>query len=323
MKPRIRWIVISLLIAGIVVALRQPVEEKARAMKQQIVKIQPWDLSGHSDAGPGRPLHLLFIHHSCGGQLLAAPGIEKNLIGGRGLYSSHPNGGGLRSRLEQDSYLVHEASYGSEIGERTDVFDWLPKFRTQMDHILACQFQDIRHPENIQNQIVLFKSCYPNSAFIAEGTAPGNPNGPDLTVWNAKASYTALLEEFRKTPGVLFVALTAPPLAPKTPAQPLWKHIAKKFLKRGGPSLKTSAPLARQFNSWLTDKNGWLKNYELPNVVVFDYYDILTGRGASDLCAFPTGGNYDSHPSREGNQEAAEAFVPFLNRAVRRAGLVK
>jgi hypothetical protein len=52
---------------------------------------------------------------------------------------------------------------------------------------------------------------------------------------------------------------------------------------------------------------------------VFDYYDLLTGCVASDLSLYPTGGGYDSHPSREGNEKAAEAFVPFLNRAVQRA----
>ena len=54
---------------------------------------------------------------------------------------------------------------------------------------------------------------------------------------------------------------------------------------------------------------------------MFDYYDILTGKGQSDLCVYPTGDGYDSHPSREGNGKAAAAFVPFLNQAVRRAGL--
>ena len=111
-------------------------------------------------------------------------------------------------------------------------------------------------------------------------------------------------------------------LALKVSPQPLWKRVAKKMLGRHDRSA-TGARLAREFNNWLSGNTGWLKDYSLTNVVVFDYYDILTGNGKSDLSEYPTGGGQDSHPSREGNTKAAEAFVPFLNRAVRRAGLTQ
>jgi hypothetical protein len=321
MKPR-KWIAFAILMVGIVVALLWPIEEKAERMSQRTEGVQPMDLSGYANTPPSVLLHLLFIHHSCGGQLLAAHGAEEGKDIAHAIYSSHPNGGGLRSRLEQNSYKIHEASYGSELGERTDVFDWLPKFRNQMDQVLACDFQDKKHLDGIRNQIVVFKSCFPNNAFTGEGAEPGNPAGPELTVRNAKASYTALLAEFRKHPEVLYVCLTAPPLAPKIPPQPLWKLIAKKVLGRYVDPA-ASAHWAREFSSWLAAKEGWLKDYNLPNVVVFDYFDILTGGGTSDFCAFPTGNGYDSHPSSEGNQKAADAFVPFLNRAIHRSGLIQ
>ncbi len=278
---------------------------------------KPLDLSAYSETTPKLPLHLLFIHHSCGGQLLAGFGAEQ---GTKCIYSTHPNGGGLRTRLEQNSCIVHEASYRSRIGQNTDIFDWLPKFRDHMEEILACDSQDVRYSDGRRNQIVVFKSCFPNNDFKAEGQAPGNAAGPDLTVWNARAAYTELLDEFRKHPEVLFVCMTAPPLAPRMQPQPLWKRLAKTALGQSN-RLAGSAGLARQFNNWLAGPDGWLKDSHLTNVVVFDYYDILTGYGASDLSAYPTGGGYDSHPSREGNEKTAEAFVPFLNRAVRRAGL--
>jgi hypothetical protein len=275
------------------------------------------DLPGFSAAAPTRLIRLLFIHHSCGGQLLAAPGP---IQGNNTIYKTHPNGGGLRVCLESNSYSVHEASYGSRIGNNTDLFDWLPKFRTQMDQILACDFQDKTYTEDTRNNIVVFKSCFPNNNFKAEGTPPGDPNGPDLTLWNAKAAYAMLLDEFRNYPEVLFVYVTAPPLAPKRPPQSLWKQLAKKVLRRE-PSLAQSAVLARQFNNWLSGTGGWLKDADLNHVVVFDYYDILTDCGASDLSAFSTNGGFDSHPNSEGNQKATEAFVRFLNQAVHRAGL--
>jgi hypothetical protein len=279
--------------------------------------VQRLDLSGYADAPPDSPLRLLFIHHSCGGQLLAAAGAE---VGTNALYSTHPNGGGLRRRLEQAGYEVHEASYGSRIGEHTDLFDWPPKFREQMEQVLASKSQDIPYRDARRNEIVVFKSCFPNNGFVSAGTPPGNPTGPELTVCNAKAAFSILLDEFRKYPRVLFVCLTAPPLAPGKPS-PLWKQAAKTLLGRKD-SLNVSAPLAREFNNWLSAKDGWLKDSRLTNVVVFDYYDLLTDRGASNVSCYATGGGFDSHPSREGNEKAAAAFVPFLNRAVRRAGLV-
>jgi len=311
---RLKWGA-GVILAGLVVlaALGSLLKSDKPNPKSSMERAHPLDLSGYSDAAPGRPLHLLFIHHSCGGQLLATPGPA---TGTNCIHPNHPNGGGLRVQLETNGYVVHEASYGSRIGKKTDIFDWLPKFRTQMEQILTCDTQDVVRTDGGRNEIVVFKSCFPNNAFEAEGTPPGNPEGPNLTVWNAKAAYTALLAEFRKQPQVLFVCVTAPPLAPHS--APLWKRVAKRLLGRSS----TSDPrLARQFNNWLSDQEGWLKDSGLTNVVVFDYYDILTDHGVSDLSCYPTGGGCDSHPSRAGNERAAAAFVPLLNRAARRAGL--
>ncbi len=301
------------------VFLLLPAGDDIRLAPMNTNQVQRLDLAAYADAPPGRPLRLLFIHHSCGGQLLAAPGPG---AGTNCIYTTHPNGGGLRSRLEQAGYQVHEASYGSKVGEHTDHFDWLPKFQKQMDQVLACEHQDQAYGEGRRNELVLFKPCFPNNDFVSAGSPPGNPHGPELTLWNAKAAYAALLGEFRKQPEVLFVCMTAPPLAAKTAPQPRWKQLARKMLGRGSPSFEVSGPLAREFNNWLSGKDGWLQDSQLTNVVVFDYYDLLTGCGASDYSCYPSDGGYDSHPNRDGNEKAASAFVPFLNRAVRRAGLV-
>ena len=269
---------------------------------------------------PG-PLRLLFVHHSCGGRLLADPGEPED--GEHCIHGVHPDGGGLRRLLVARGYEVHEASYGSELGEHTDLFDWLPKFRDRMDRILTCDRQDASYRDGGRNRIVVFKSCFPNNAFVAEGFEPGNPAGPELTVANARAVLRALLEPFSRRPDTLFVYVTAPPLAPAVPDVPAWKWIAATILGRSPAGrLRESARLAREFHRWAVAPDGWLAGYPGRNVVVFDLYDVLTDRGASDLSAFPTGNGADSHPSREGNRRAAEAFVPFLDRAVRQAGLV-
>jgi len=317
MKKKLAAVVF--LLAAVAGALLIPVGGQARSKPSE--RGGTMDLSAFPSARPEKPLRLLFIHHSCGGQLLAERGPEKEIA--NCILESHENGGGLRKRLEAEGYEVHEASYGSELGENTDLFDWLPKFRDKMSKVLTCSFNDQYDTSGARNQIVLFKSCYPNSRFESMGDPPGNPSGPTLTVWNAKASFTALLEEFKKYPDTLFVYLTAPPNAPGYAPDPAWKWLLKKAT--GKPDTATlmarRAQLARTFNDWVASPNGWLQGYPLRNVAVFDYYDVLTGHGQSNLLVYPTGGGRDSHPSAEGQAKVTAEIIPFLNRAVRRSGL--
>jgi hypothetical protein len=250
--------------------------------------------------------NLLFIHHSCGGQLLAdqgpASGGDRE-SGERCIYVSHPNGGGLRTELEKAGFKVNEASYGSTVGEDTDICHWNRKFRDQMDVILRTERQDKLLPEGQTNAIVVFKSCFPNNEFVAAGDEPGDPDSCQRTVANAKAAYRALLPYFAQHPEVLFVALTPPAVA-----QPKPVGIKEKF--KSVFKSKPTADLARAFSTWLV--NDWRAEYRLRNILVFDYYDVLTNDGASDWSAFPTHEGRDSHPSSSGNRRAASAFLPFL-----------
>jgi hypothetical protein len=267
-------------------------------------------LSAFSEARPNAPLRLLFIHHSVGGRLLADAGAKEAIADE--IWRSHPEGGGLRRRLEGQGYEVNEASYGSSVGADTDFGDWLPKFRDKMDSVLTSALNEQRLPEGRRNQVIVWKSCFPNNQLADEAA-----------VERARANLAALLPIFAKHPEVLFVHLSTPPLAPMVPKEPAWRWLARALLRKPqpGPRLAKSGAMARALDDWVTSPDGWLKNYPLANVAVFDLYDVLTGHGKSNLLVFPTGGGYDSHPSREGNERAAAEFVPFLNRAVRRAGL--
>ncbi len=319
---RFRLIVVAVCL--VIVALASLTRVHARdvsSVKGTYSKVATMDLSAFPDTAPDRPLNLLFIHHSVGGQWLADPGPYS---GKNSIHVTHPNGGGLRKHLQDEHYVVHEASYTSQVGDHTDTFDWLPKFKNQMDQILTLDLQDKPLPPGQTNQIVMFKSCYPNVMFTGLGEAPGNPNGPDLTLANAQATYQALLPEFQKHPEVLFVCVTTPPLTGQLEPEPLWKAAARKILGKSDREtalLKKSA-IARTFANWLKANDGWLKDYPLKNVVVFDYFEILTGgdsADASDLLKYPSGD--DSHPNAAGQAIATQAFIPFLNRAVHRAGL--
>ncbi|HSN98360.1 MAG TPA: hypothetical protein VLS89_08680, partial [Candidatus Nanopelagicales bacterium] len=209
-------------------ALLLPIEPARPATPPPSVKAPAFDLSAFADANPGGPVDLVFLHHSVGGQLLTEPGPSKEMIADTNIYVSHPNGGGLRRKLEAAGYKVHEAAYKSAVADRTDLFDWLPKFRGQMARILRTAMHEEQLPGGMQNRVVMFKSCYPNNRFTAMGEAPGKAEGPELTVWNAKASFTAMLPEFAKHKDTLFVYLTAPANVLKNPKVSLWKHLAKR-----------------------------------------------------------------------------------------------
>jgi hypothetical protein len=310
---------LGILVSGI---LRRPVGAKTFDARSRVFPVVPLDLRAFSSAPPNSPVRLLWIHHSCGGQWLAPQGPERDRPTPQCIYESHPNGGSLRPLLARNGYDLHEASYTSVIGERTDLFDWEPKFREQMDRVLTTDDQDRVYDDGRRNQVVVFKSCFPNNVFVGEGSPPGNPRGPQLTVANARAALEALLPIFERHPEVLFVYVTAPPVAPFAPGDPLYRLIARRLRNRPtwSDTVRSSGPMARAFNDWVAGQGGWLASYRPRNVVVFDYYAMLTGT-ESDYARY-LADESDSHPSAEGNRRAAEAFVPFVNRAVRRAGVV-
>lgn len=276
----------------------------------------PPHLEAFPDTPPSQRVNLLFIHHSVGGQLLADPGpLENSQDARRSLHRSHPNGGGLRTLLERQGYAVHEASYGSEIGQKTDLFDWLPKFRESMPRILATRWQDETLSSG-SNQVVAFKSCYPNNAF-EPGEAPGA-----LNLANAKAAFGELRNVFERHPDTLFVYVTAPPLRDDSDDEPAWKSLAKRLL--GRPTLaverREAARRAREFNDWVTSPQGWLAGYVPRNVAVFDYFSLLTG-DRSNFLQYASHGGTDNHPDGAAQREAAGRFASLLNRAVRHAGV--
>ncbi len=282
---------------------------------------------------PESPVKLIFIHHSSGGNWLADP-------------AENGSGGDLGRALMENNYFVSATNYGwgpDAIGDRTDIGNWWEWFRSDNSAVYlqalysesGTNFGDFGSWPRLaadpggENEIVLFKSCFPNSALggqPADGPqAAENPlQGQDSTseahtVANAKAIYVSLLDYFAAHPDKLFVAVTAPPLyaADTSPEQ---------------------AANARAFNRWLAED--WLKGYAQANVAVFDFYNVLTSNGGNietnDLGS-PAGNHHrfrdgaieyivdqggnasayavegDSHPTAAGNQKATAEFVPLLN----------
>jgi hypothetical protein len=246
---------------------------------------------------PDHVVRLIIVHHSCGENWLS------------------DDNGGLALELGRNNYFVSDTNYGwgpDSIGDRTDIPDWLEWFRGPESerYLDALYNEDGQHSDYSrtlndpggENEIILFKSCFPNSNL--EGN-PGDPpaSGADYSVGGAKYVYLQLLRYFGTRPDKLFVVITAPPV-----------------------SDRSYAANARDFNNWLV--YDWLNesSYPYSNVAVFDFYNVLTGEGhhhrvkegeiehtfeaGMDTAYYPSD---DDHPSSTGNRKATQEFIPLLN----------
>jgi hypothetical protein len=288
----------------------------------------PGDSSGLDVSPPDQTVKLIFIHHSCGENWLA------------------DWSGGLGEALRDNHYFVSDTNYGwgpedsmlgGAIGDFTDIGHWWNWFLgPSSGEILGALYDESEQYSEYsrlsgdpggENDIVMFKSCFPNSALEGNpGDGPTTGSNPlqgmdcgsnDHTVGNAKRIYIDLLGYFGEHTDKLFVAITAPPLLDTDSEQ---------------------AANVRAFNTWLVEE--WLDSYPHANVAVFDFYNVLTSNGGNpntnDLGAedgnhhrirggileYTTdqGGNTaayaeddDSHPTPAGNQKATGEFVPLLN----------
>jgi len=297
---------------------------RASADGEAAVRPAPLALAAEDPSPPDEPVKLIFIHHSCGENWL------------------NDSNGGLGIALRDNNYFVSDTNYGwgpDAIGDRTDVghwYDWFvgPNHITYTAALYAeygqhSTYSRLGSDPGGPNEIIMFKSCYPNSHM------GGNPNDPPTsgsnplrgqdayseyhTVANVKGIYNDILTYFATRQDKLFVVVTAPPLMEsETDAA----HAAN----------------ARAVNDWLL--NDWLSGYAHDNVAVFDFYNVLTSNGGdpdtNDYDARPVGNHHywngsqithtqtvsnnfsaypsgDSHPTAAGNQKATAEFVPLLN----------
>ncbi|MCF8146343.1 MAG: hypothetical protein K9N21_20750 [Deltaproteobacteria bacterium] len=267
---------------------------------------------------PASVVKLIFIHHSTGGNWLADPNEEQPY-------------GGLGSALMNNNYFVSATNYGwgpDGIGDRTDIPNW-PEWFTGLNSTTILTALYAENNQNIdgfgswsrlatdpggENQIIMFKSCFPNSDLFGDPDDPaGTEPNDQYTVSNAKAVYNNLLTYFQTRQDKLFVVITAPPQTQNAYGEDY-------------QTPEHRAANARAFNNWLV--NDWLSGYPYQNVCVFDYFNVLTAQDnhhryyngaiqhvtntAYNFSAYPTD-EWDSHPNTEGQQKATEEFVPLLN----------
>jgi len=186
-------------------------------------------MSAESTAPPSRPVKLIFIHHSSGENWLA----DEN--------------GGLGIALRDSNYFVSDTNYGwgpqdadagfDTIGDHTDIGNWYSWFRgPHADTYLRSLYAESEQHSSYsrreddpggENEIIMFKSCFPNSNLMGDPADPvppisNNPlRGQDTsseyhTIANAKGIYSDLLEYFQTRQDKLFIVITAPPVSDPT-----------------------------------------------------------------------------------------------------------
>jgi len=267
---------------------------------------------------PASVVKLIFIHHSTGGNWLAAPNGEQPY-------------GGLGAALMNNNYFASATNYGwgpEGIGDRTDIPNW-PEWFTGSNSATILADLYAENGQNIvgygpwprlatdpggENQVIMFKSCFPNSDLFGDPTdPPGEEPNDQFTVSNAKAVYNNLLTYFQTRQNKLFVVITAPPQNQNAYCDDY-------------QTPEHRAANARAFNNWLV--SDWLSAYPYKNICVFDYFNVLTGTDnhhryyngsiqhiistANNFAAYSTD-EWDSHPNTAGQLKATEEFVPLLN----------
>ena len=240
-----------------------------KALNQSVAKLtaQLDDYAGH---------RMVFLHHSVGEGLLDV--------------------GGLRDQLLEMGILVKSATYGDQIGEDTDMNHWVGKFEERMQDIFDFSSHGNQYrSDGKTNDVVMFKSCFPNSGIVAEGEAPGNPTAPERTMANYKATWEQLQSQMAGYPNKLFVYLTAPPQVPEV-------------------SSPDQARRAREFNTWLMTEYlpAYKKSTGLDNLVIFDLFGVLADDQGFLKAAYRIPKDGDCHPNVKGSQAASKAFLEFF-----------
>ncbi len=240
---------------------------------------------------PADTVKITFIHHSTGSAWIST------------------SSGGLGTALNANNYFVTECDYGwdaesgDNLGDRTDTGDWPEWFTdTKMPYVYDndahFDYTNTISDPGGENEIIMFKSCYPNSEVGG-------------SIDDEKQLYLDLLNYFELHQDKMFVLIVPPP-----------------------EIVINSASLTRELANWLTDyENGWLASYDYYNVHVFDYYNVLTDPNnhhrveANDVIHTVSGSPVDpahpnelyyytgtnDHPTSAGHQKATAEYVPLLN----------
>jgi len=140
------------------------------------------------------PVSIMFLHHSCGANLIAQGGVREALTArGYDFYDHGYNGEGL------------VLADGAGAGENYDI----PDDNTDPDGLAVLFAQPLHDPPDnafsrlMQYDVLVFKSCYPVSII-----------GSDQQLAEYQRYYLSMRDRMDELPDKLFVVVTQPPEIP-------------------------------------------------------------------------------------------------------------
>lgn len=239
----------------------------------------------------GSYTNIIFLHHSTG----------RNLI----------NEGQVRSLLTKKGYSLWDHDYnflglvrpdGSKTKTCYDIPDDVSGTRgngnTNPDGLAILFNQPVNDPPDnafsrlLQHEVIIFKSCFPNSAIKSE-----------QMLNQYKEWFLAIRDIIDQHPDKIFIPFTIPPLHP----------------------LKTNHEEAKRAREWAN----WLKSSDFVddrhNLFIFDFFDLLTDSAANMLHPeFQRNPNKrDSHPNHKANKQIGPIFVEFIDNVINKYKKIK
>jgi len=232
----------------------------------------------------GKLKDLIFLHHSTG----------RNLI----------KEGSLRALLAKKSYRLWDHDYNAigltdPAGRKLKICYDIPSDtsgnrgngNTDPEGLYLLFSQPVHQPPDnalsrlLQHEVIIFKSCYPNSAIK-----------DDQMLAQYKTWFFSIREKMRQHPEKIFIPFTIPPLHPLA-------------------TNHEEAARARQWAQWLQSED-FLDN--MTNVFVFDFFDLL-----ADPIDHTLRQEYqrdrqqpDSHPNEQANKIVAQIFTEFIDHKI-------
>jgi hypothetical protein len=214
-RPRTPWLRWALMLTSLALALSLGGPNVARAAGESII----------------------FLHHSCG----------ENLI----------NEGGVREGLTAHGYEFYDHGYNGEMrladgsdGAGSEYDFEVPGDNTDPDGLAAIFAQPLHDPPDnafshlMQHDVIIFKSCFPNSNI-----------GDDAQLAEFQSYYLSIRDRTDQHPEKLFIFVTQPPQVP-------------------GASDSAEAERARALADWL-GSDEFLSGH--PNITTFDFFGHLAG----------------------------------------------
>jgi len=245
---------------------------------------RPLPISTEPIETDGTYTNLIFLHHSTGHNLIAQGDVRPLFTQKGYLFWDHDyNTIGLTrpdGTRTQTSYDIPEITPGVRGGGNTD------------PEGLAVLFAQPVHdpPDNafsrlLQHEVLLFKSCFPNSAIKS-----------DESLEQHKAWYLEMRDVVDQHPDRVFIFLTTPPLHPEK-------------------TTPEDAARARALVNWL-QSDEFLAGHS--NLFVFDFFDLLADPETNTLRTKyqRDPDSTDSHPNELANQTIGPPFVDFVDEAV-------